>query len=100
MPVDKSKYSKKWKYISLSIRKRAGWACEFCGARNGLQHPETGSTVVLTVAHLDHDTNNDSTENLRALCQRCHLRYDHKLHRQNSAETRRRKRHVNQIELW
>jgi hypothetical protein len=58
------------------------WACEglpgqgVCGAVNALPHPITGSKVVLTVAHLDHDpTNNDAT-NLRALCQRCHNRYD------------------------
>lgn len=32
--------------------------------------------VVLTVAHLDHDEQNNDPANLRALCQRCHLRLD------------------------
>lgn len=32
--------------------------------------------VVLTVAHLDHQPENNTLENLRALCQRCHNRYD------------------------
>ena len=32
--------------------------------------------VVLTVAHLDHTPENCARENLRALCQRCHNRYD------------------------
>lgn len=34
--------------------------------------------IVLTIAHLDHDAeNHDVTdERLKALCQRCHLRYD------------------------
>ena len=32
--------------------------------------------VVLTVAHLDHTPENCADENLKALCQRCHNRYD------------------------
>lgn len=34
------------------------------------------TTIVLTIAHLDHDTTNSDYANLRALCQRCHNRYD------------------------
>lgn len=39
-------------------------------------------TVVLTIAHLDHDkTNHDiKDERLAALCQRCHLNYDRPHH--------------------
>lgn len=32
--------------------------------------------IVLTVAHLDHDVNNNDHSNLKALCQRCHNRHD------------------------
>ena len=32
--------------------------------------------IVLTVAHLDHQPENCDPSNLKALCQRCHLRYD------------------------
>ena len=32
--------------------------------------------IVLTIAHLDHDIKNNDPKILRALCQRCHLRYD------------------------
>lgn len=32
--------------------------------------------VVLTVAHLDHTPENCADDNLAALCQRCHNRYD------------------------
>lgn len=32
--------------------------------------------IVLTVAHLDHDKTNNRFWNLKALCQRCHLRID------------------------
>jgi len=47
--------------------------------------------VVLTVAHLDHTPENCAPENLKALCQRCHLVYDSKHHQKNAAATRRAK---------
>lgn len=48
--------------------------------------------IVLTVAHLDHDTTNNAPENLRAWCQLHHLRHDAPLHAANAAKTRARKR--------
>jgi hypothetical protein len=45
----------------------------------------------LTTAHLDHDPANCVRENLRAWCQRCHLRYDPPLYIRHAAETRRRR---------
>lgn len=92
MPIDYKNYPDNWSSISYNVKAAAGWQCEFCGAKNALPHPETGSRVVLTVAHLDHDTTNNTRENLRALCQRCHLRYDKQLHAQHAAETRRKKK--------
>jgi 5-methylcytosine-specific restriction endonuclease McrA len=32
--------------------------------------------IVLTVAHLDHDIQNNAMSNLKAMCQRCHLQHD------------------------
>jgi hypothetical protein len=32
--------------------------------------------IVLTVAHIDHDKDNNDFNNLAALCQRCHLKLD------------------------
>lgn len=58
---------------------------------------ERATVIVLTVAHLDHDTANNSDENLAALCQRCHLRHDAKHHAQNAAKTRAAK--VGQLTL-
>lgn len=43
--------------------------------------------IVLTVAHLDHDTANNRPENLKALCQKCHLNYDSDLHRTNARKS-------------
>lgn len=91
MPVRKenrARYPANWKEISAAIRARAGNACEWCGARNGEPHPETGSKVVLTTAHLDHQPENCDPQNLAALCQRCHLRYDAKHHATNARRTR------------
>lgn len=49
-------------------------------------------TVVLTIAHLDHQPENCDPGNLRAWCQRCHLRYDQQHHADNAAATRRAKK--------
>lgn len=53
--------------------------------------------IVLTIAHLDHDTNNNDYSNLKALCQKCHLIYDKEHHAKNSRETRVKKK--KQIEI-
>jgi 5-methylcytosine-specific restriction endonuclease McrA len=55
-------------------------------------------TVVLTIAHLDHTPENCEPSNLKALCQRCHLRYDAGHHAKNARETRRAK--LNNLELF
>lgn len=103
MPIDMRRYPQDWKAISLAIRERDGWRCAHCGAAQGQPNPATGSIVILTVAHLGtprpdgtpgdkHDKMDVRPENLAALCQRCHLRYDIEEHVQNAAATRRRKR--------
>ena len=90
-------YGPDWKAISLEVRETAGWRCQGtpqfpdCRAAQGEPHPVTGSKVVLTVAHLDHDETNHDRTNLRALCQKCHLTYDAKHHAANAARTRRSK---------
>ena len=108
MPMDRSKYPANWEQISEQIRfERAGGRCEGsprypdCRAIHGQPHPVTGSIVVLTVAHLDHDPTNNDPANLRALCQRCHLTHDAKLHAQHAAVTRRQRQiEAGQLTLW
>jgi len=81
MPIDYSEYPDDWKEISERIRfERAKNKCEECGAENYKPHPVTGSKVILTVAHLNHDINDCRDENLKAMCQRCHLNYDNNMH--------------------
>ena len=120
MPMDRSRYHRDWASISRQIREQANNQCEFCGVPNGERvrrdrrgqwHTEASImarpvarrdegfgewkpsvTVVLTVAHLCHDTTCYDPTHLRALCQSCHLRYDAQHHARNAAETRRQQR--------
>ena len=108
--MDTSKYPNDWASISRQIRDQAGNCCEFCEAPNGeviqrnadgewmveddlermnstdawrwlgTWNPPPPVRIVLTVAHLDHDTSNNDPCNLRALCQRCHLNWDRERH--------------------
>jgi hypothetical protein len=118
MPLDRSRYPDNWEEISTYIRfTRARGRCEGtstypdCRAEHGQRHPETGSVVVLTTAHLGvynpdgspgdkHDKMDVRPENLAALCQRCHLALDREEHLLNAAHTRRqRKITAGQMEL-
>ena len=87
MPIkstNKGRYPKNWVEIRAQIlERRADSKCEWCGAANYQPHPDTGSRVVLTIAHLDHTPENCEEWNLRALCQRCHNRYDTPFRKQN-----------------
>ncbi len=90
-------YSKVWKAFRAFILFRAANCCEgtpdrpHCRARNGAAHPETGSKVVLTIAHMDHDESHADPERCRALCQLCHNRWDAAHRRRNQADTWRGK---------
>lgn len=84
MPIDYSEYPENWRMISYTVRYLiAGNRCEWCGAFNHKDHPDTGSYVILTVAHLNHEKMDCSVENLKALCQRCHLTHDAQRHHWN-----------------
>lgn len=118
MPVDRNRYPDNWAEISNYIRfERAGGRCEGspdypnCRAKHGELHPETGSLVIITTAHLGvdqpdgtpgdkHNKMDCRFENLAAMCQRCHLNFDRDEHAINSAKTRREKKLLaGQLEL-
>lgn len=86
MPIDYSQYHPKWKLIRRLILKRANHCCEGseaypdCRVANYTNHPATGSRVILTVGHVDQDIDNNRFSNLRAWCQRCHLKHDQHQH--------------------
>mgnify|MGYP001795061103 FL=1 len=89
--------SKEWKAFRAFILFRAANRCEGtpqhpeCRAHNGQPHPETGSKVVLTIAHMDHDESHADPDRCRALCQRCHNKWDAPHRKVNAARTRRLK---------
>lgn len=119
---ERARYPKDWPAIRARILERADNRCEFlmmdgtrCNAPDkelvfrDKRDPESwrmpngndcgeadptcyGVTVVLTIAHLNHQPEDCRDENLRAGCQLHHLRYDAAHHRQNSVWTRRRKK--------
>jgi hypothetical protein len=104
--MNRNLYPKNWRQISHRIRfERAEGKCEECGAPHngfrddngdwygeefGIEFPhmtEHMSKIVLTTAHLGipkpdgspgdrSDTMDCREENLKALCQRCHLAFD------------------------
>jgi hypothetical protein len=106
-PENKHRYPPNWAEITRAIKvDRAQGRCECrgeCGrpayhlrADDGRCHNEhgkaaygTGSKVVLTTAHLDHDPESADPERLRAFCQGCHLHYDRDHHSETRARTRR-----------
>ena len=62
---------------------------EFLGYRRGSEYNFAKLIkVVLTVAHLNHDTTDNRRVNLRAWCQKCHLAHDKDLHVENARKTR------------
>ena len=101
--MPESNYPDNWPEISLRIRERADWRCECageCGLHRGNRCEEMNDSdakwasgkVVLTVAHRNHSPADCRDENLMALCNTCHLRYDQVLHLTNSHNDRRRRK--------
>jgi hypothetical protein len=104
MPIrreNKHRYPADWKQISRRIRfERADSRCECegecgrgthngrCPNIHGLKAYGTNSTVVLTVAHLNHTPEDCRDDNLKAMCQGCHLHYDRDHHAQTAQRTR------------
>lgn len=103
-PENAKRYPKHWKQMVAAVRARAGNRCEGspaypdCRAANGKSHPVTGSKVVLTTAHLDHDElETEDLAKLRYWCQRCHLAYDHEEHQRNARHTRHKRKAIAEL---
>ena len=115
-PENVHRYPPDWEDIRSQVLMRAGHRCEWpgCGVPNhsvgywererfvivnvDLLEPRAYGAiaqyghrlirVVLTVAHLDHTPEHCELSNLRAWCQRHHLRYDLEHHRTTAYMTR------------
>lgn len=100
-------YPSNWKSIVAKVRERSKDRCE-CTGQCGLHKDNPGprrcverhrqkavwarGRVILTTAHLCHDSECDDLTHLIHACNRCHLRIDLDQHMKNSAETRRVKK--------
>jgi 5-methylcytosine-specific restriction endonuclease McrA len=103
MPIDYKNYPVDWKdIIRPDILKRDNYKCKHCGLSNRTLFVREGgkrividdsfmhnyylalkykiSKVVLTIAHLDGNRENNEYINLAALCQSCHLYHDRHQH--------------------
>lgn len=76
MPCDYKKYPVGWKLLRDTVIWKAGNACDLCGGKNGGKQWKTGSTIVLTVHHVNFNVSDNRPYNLLALCQRCHNKLD------------------------
>jgi len=108
MPCDYNEYPDSWfTEIRPRILLRADNKCEECGVENaaygyrdkgGKFHAliknennfefmkragYKGITIVLTISHTDHNKEHNGDDNLRALCQKCHLEHDKNEHALN-----------------
>lgn len=118
MPRPKPAYPAHWAPVSQYVRfTRALGRCE-CTGECGLHRTHPGprrcierhgflaqwarGLVVLTAAHqCTCDPLCADPTHLRAMCQRCHLRYDQVLHQRHAAETRRQQlQEHGQRHLW
>lgn len=111
MPCDYKNYPPNWKTeIRPRILERCKdehgiERCEHCGIRNGaelqriISKRERMVVVVLTIAHLNHDTTDNRDENLAALCQKCHNTYYVRHRAKNRANTLDRKRGQSTLEF-
>jgi len=99
MPVNYIYYHPKWRdVVRPEALKRAGYRCEICKAPNkklitrdrngqwmtvsedeiqrGFYQRKDLTKIQLTISHTNHLTIDNRPENLRALCQKCHLKHD------------------------
>lgn len=115
-----------WRAVRARIRARANDACEQCGVPNHVQVIRRGGAwwdldnnvwygpdggyiavppnglirrvdIVCTVAHLNHRAGDDRDENLRFLCQSCHLAWDRGHHKESRSARKDRGRPLLQM---
>lgn len=118
-----SEYHPKWSLIRRLILKRDKYCCAWCGAPQYAFIYRTGKNedweyapeghmvdemhsfgykvtkIILTIAHIDHNKDNNRFENLASLCQRCHLNHDRKQHAFNRKYGRNWKRNQTKLDL-
>ena len=113
MPMNRDLYPANWEEIAKSVKDKAEWICEECGRpcrKPGVNwpdfleyikitpwHSEAGKRqrFTLTVSHCNHIPADCRSENLRALCSVCHIRYDAGHHAQARRANKRKAQEEN-----
>lgn len=99
MPIDRKRYQKNWLEIALSAKEAAHWCCQHCQRlclRPGKKPPTlTRSEWThsnLSVHHSNFTPEDNTQENLIALCTPCHLAIHGRTKRSNVSP--------GQLSLW
>lgn len=102
-------YPSDWPHLVAQVRKRSGNRCECTGEcglhktnpgtrrcieRNGEKARWAKGKVMLTTAHLCHDSTCGRLDHLKHMCNRCHLRLDTPQHVANARKTRHGKKAI------
>ena len=78
MPMQRWRYPDDWEERARLVKEAARWRCQRCGKqRRRPGEPIDTQKRTLTVAHVDHDPENENAR-LTALCNPCHRRYDNR----------------------
>jgi 5-methylcytosine-specific restriction endonuclease McrA len=99
-PENRHRYPprKQWREIRAIILKRANHKCEFCGVPN--HTVRNNAFIRLAVAHLDQQPENNHPSNLRALCEKCHLKHDAPYRHLHFRETIFKRKHYHTHDLF
>jgi hypothetical protein len=108
MPWRRSDYPADWAAIRVTMLARARGRCEGtplspnCEAVAYEDHPQTGSLVILTMAHLCRcNPLCGEPSHLRMLCQRCHNSLDADTRARHASTTRRKQQEAQgQLSFW
>ena len=80
--MDRTRYPANWDEIALKVKRKAKWTCQQCGKkclkpshdRSNFTKSEKAK-LTLTVHHKNYRPEDNSEENLIALCSGCHLHF-------------------------
>jgi hypothetical protein len=80
MPIDSKRYPANWKQIAKDVKEAAGWRCQHCGQlclrpgeKPSSPNRSEWTKAVLSVHHANFTPEDNTKENLLALCSPCHL---------------------------
>ena len=101
MPINKKLYHPNFKKQGPSCIKRAKYACQECGIKQGTERMSKKGNIFkeqIQAHHVNYDPGS-ARPKLIALCTRCHLKADKEYHGKNIRRTHYRKEYEAQIQI-